>query len=572
MLAIVGLLGLFALLSWLAASTKSAVYDEALHLGSSVAIKQLGDYRVDSEDPALFKHWLAILQPPRPVPTEAFWSTIGHEAPSQWAWGTLAVFNQPPADAMAEIDRGRMAMLAMGVALGALIAIWAWQLAGPPAGVIAAALFALDPNFLAHSFLAKNDVAAALGFAATAFALWNVGRRVTIVGVVGLCLAVGFTLTVKFSGVLLVAIVPIALISRAMTPDPWRFAERPKKLLLAAGIAVACAFAALLTIWSAYGFRYAPSPDPAYVLDVAQQSNDGFPLRLIDRAKLLPQSYTFGLAYTLHSAEHRLGYLFGNTSSTGWWYYFPVAMAVKTPLATIAMLIAAIALLAKSARSRLRKHAWLAICLALPAGVYLIMAMRSSLNLGIRHMLPVYPLAFVAIAVVLAKHRRTAMVLLVLLAIESFAVFPNYLAYFNVAVGGSRGGFKILSDSNLDWGQDLKGLADWQAAHPGKKLYLSYFGTADPNSYGVDYTNVGAGYAFNPQRSSTDAPGVVAVSATHLQGLYVANDLKPFYEKLRQQSPIDVIGGSIYLYNWPGNMTGHANPDIVSPLNNKDSK
>ncbi len=700
-LAIGGLLLLFALLSWLAAARESAVYDEPLHIASSLAVKQLGDFRVDSEDPAMFKQWLVLLQPDRPISTKGpFWDSIGHEAPSQWAWSTLTVFNQPPEMAMAEIDRARLSMLLLGVALGALIATWAWQLGGPAAGIIAAAVFSLDPNFIAHAPLAKNDVAAALGFAATAFALWHVGRGVTWMRLVALAIAVAATVTFKFSGVLLAAVVPAVLVVRALMRAHWPVSLLPRpggeragvrgetltgekvssaesnsnskkhgqrtstaqpdktttvspltpalsplgrgrRVLLAVSITALVGAFSFVAIWASYGFRYAPSPDPTYTLDVASQSPESSPLRTIDRLHLLPQSYTFGLAYTLSSAVHRNGFLLGRTSDTGWWYYFPFAMAVKTPLATIGLFGFALAILVKkilharrmfapsawrsdpsaseneSAKRRwgklpstpvavrpdsgIRSHSdrregqkeaglealiredqteaslkklirteadaldrdaiekhcrfhqrqWAAICLVLPAAIYLAMAMRSNLNIGLRHVLPIYPLAFVAMAVVVAKYRRAATVLLVLLAIESAVAFPDELAYFNLAAGGSRGGIRLLSDSNLDWGQGLKRLADWQAEHPREKLYLSYFGTADPGSYGVDYTNAGAGYAFGLPPVMPESPGVIAVSATHLQGQYVADRLKPFYESLRQTTPREVLGGSIYLYDWP---------------------
>jgi hypothetical protein len=271
-------------------------------------------------------------------------------------------------------------------------------------------------------------------------------------------------------------------------------------------------------------------------------------LRMVDQYHLLPQAYTYGLAFTLEITHPRKAFLLGQVSDGGWWYYFPVAMAVKSPLATITMLLAAIGALF---RLRLRGHGWAIICLTIPAALYAVMAVRSNLNIGVRHMMPVVPLAFIAIGVVMSRHTRLAAGLLVLLAVESAIVFPNDLAYFNLAAGGSRGGVRILSDSNLDWGQDLPLLAEWQRKHPEKRLYLSYFGTSPPSSYGVTFTNVGAGYNFLPTtRLVPGESGVIAVSATHLQGLYVPDNLQWFYKALREQDPIAVLGGTIYLYEW----------------------
>jgi hypothetical protein len=141
----------------------------------------------------------------------------------------------------------------------------------------------------------------------------------------------------------------------------------------------------------------------------------------------------------------------------------------------------------------------------------------------------------------------------VALAIETLAAFPNYIAFFNAPSGGSRGGIRLLGDSNLDWGQDLPLLADWQAKHPGVPLYLSYFGAVDPDAYGIDHINIG-GTANNPSSRPTGHfanPGVFAVSATQLQGIYVVPGATQSYAALRKLRPREVLGGTIYLFDYP---------------------
>ena len=141
--------------------------------------------------------------------------------------------------------------------------------------------------------------------------------------------------------------------------------------------------------------------------------------------------------------------------------------------------------------------------------------------------------------------------LLVLLAVESLSAFPDFLPFFNVAVGGARGGFYLLSDSNLDWGQDLPALAAWQDRHPGRPLYLAYFGNADPASYGIRYHNLPAGYRYGPPPESLPArgPATVAISASILQGLYGRPEAGNAYAPFRDRSPDEVLGGSIYLFD-----------------------
>ena len=129
------------------------------------------------------------------------------------------------------------------------------------------------------------------------------------------------------------------------------------------------------------------------------------------------------------------------------------------------------------------------------------------------------------------------------------ASFPNYLSFFNVASVGSRGGVRLLGDSNLDWGQDLKLLADWRQKNPDGNLYLCYFGMADPAYYGIDYINLPGGYRYGPPVKFPTGPGIIAISATHLQGIHLDLALRDYYAPLRHARPIAVLGGSIYLFD-----------------------
>ena len=136
-------------------------------------------------------------------------------------------------------------------------------------------------------------------------------------------------------------------------------------------------------------------------------------------------------------------------------------------------------------------------------------------------------------------------------------VHPHYLAYFNEAAGGPANGYRLLVDSNLDWGQDLKGLGPWLAAHGIPRAKLSYFGTADPEYYRTP-VDLLPGYMLPRPREEVRsvAPGdVVAVSATNLQGVYVEPDVRPLMDRLRAREPIGQVGYSILVYRadfaWP---------------------
>ena len=210
-----------------------------------------------------------------------------------------------------------------------------------------------------------------------------------------------------------------------------------------------------------------------------------------------------------------------------------------------------------------RLDAWAHTCLWVAPLLYGASALTTNLNLGLRHILPVYPFIFIGVGVVVAKVVArwrvagfvAAELLALMLLIETLAAYPNFIPFFNVFAGGSRGGFELLGDSNLDWGQDLKELAQWQKQNPSRKLYLSYFGVADPEYYGVRATHLPGGYIFAstpPQNPVAGEPAVIAVSATNLQGIYYDPASRATYQQMLLHEPLAVLGGgSIYLYEYP---------------------
>jgi hypothetical protein len=203
---------------------------------------------------------------------------------------------------------------------------------------------------------------------------------------------------------------------------------------------------------------------------------------------------------------------------------------------------------------------WTGACLSLPPVIYGIVAMGGNLNIGLRHILPVYPFIYIAVGIAFArvlswrpKVATTAMVLVGLgLAAESLTSWPNYLPFFNVASGGSRGGIRLLGDSNLDWGQDLKALGAWQRAHKDRPLYLSNFGVVPPEYYEIDCSYL-MGAAKSLKRVHLweirrDQPAYLAVFASNLQPIYID---KQEFAALREATPREVLNGTIYLYDWP---------------------
>jgi hypothetical protein len=174
--------------------------------------------------------------------------------------------------------------------------------------------------------------------------------------------------------------------------------------------------------------------------------------------------------------------------------------------------------------------------------VYLAMAIFARFNLGDRHVLPMYPFAILFAAVVWewARRKRAVAALLILLAAlnaaDGLRYAPGYLSYFSPFVSPAES-FRLLTDSNLDWGQGLLALRDYQRSHPGERISLSYFGSVDPQVYGIQSDFFGG---------HKRVPGTVIVSATNLSGQYLAEPER--YRWLLEQRPVKILDHSLYVF------------------------
>jgi hypothetical protein len=490
------------------------------------------------------------------------------------------------------INRARPAFVIVSVLLGALMARWAYLLGGAPAAIIAAGLYAFDPNFLAHGALVKNDVLMSLLMLLFLYATWKLGQQVTVARVISIALACAIAISVKFSGLFFGLLLPSALLIRALMSTPWKLpgrelTARTSRVIFAMLLCVVIGIFCWASIWSVYRFRFSMAPDASVRFDrrsvelglkaellgqdgvheMTLEQVEAYPLPAtvrtalwMDDHKLLPDAWLYGFLYTYAASLQRHAFLLGEHSLTGWWYYFPLAMLFKTPVAVLLGMVLLTVKWAIDAQraGRISTPSWDAICLWLAIVLYGAAAMRMNLNLGIRHVLPLYPFIYIIMATALARWmlaaKRAAMIVSIVLvvggAVETLVSWPNEISFFNVACGGARGGIRLLGDSNLDWGQDLPLVADWQQKHPNVPLYLAYFGSTDPHAYGIKYLNVAGGYPFSEEPPSPlNVPGVFAISATFLRGTYSTDQSAAYVRYLGARRPREILGGSIYLYD-----------------------
>lgn len=507
---------------------KSATYDEQYHIANGLAFLRTGDSRLIPEHPPLINIISAL-----PLLAEGnlvlplgdpCWSDVNSLKFSDlllWKLNT---------DGPSIVARARVPVIILTLFLAVIVYAWGREMYGPAAGLFALALLAFDPNILAHGGLATNDMGLTCFATLALYAFWRLLRRPGLDTAFIAGLALGLAQVSKFSALFLLPALAVTFLAdrishRASDPGTRR------AVVCFVVVTVTAAF----TIWAVYGFQ------------VGTLKGHTVPAR----------AYLSGLQEFTHLIENgKRSFLMGSYSDTGWWYYFPVAFVVKTPLPTI--LLIAFALFYTSRRRTWRR----ALPLIIPVVIYFGVCLASPFNIGYRHLLPVLPLLFIFVGQVasldLGLRRKQAWAMgaaLVWLVGGSLTTFPHYLAYFNELVGGPAGGYRVLVDSNLDWGQDLIGLREYMARENIASVKLSYIGTADPGAYGITYESL-PGFPYNqwqgdsiPETLSNPAAGVYAISASNLQGLRFKNP--DLYAKFREREPDAVIGYSIFIYRIP---------------------
>jgi 4-amino-4-deoxy-L-arabinose transferase-like glycosyltransferase len=454
--------------------------------------------------------------------------------------------------------RGTLRLARLGTVpffLAACAVVWAWArwLLGPWTAAGAVALFSTLPPVLGHGAVATTDMAVTATTAAAllAFARWLDApglRRASWMG-----LAAGAAVLSKFTALLFLPAACLALLAwrRLCPPDAHR-APRGARLR---ELATAALIAALL-VWSGYRFSYGTLAGHAQRVGRSAAAIDanftgmgpgGRALRALAHSLPVPApELALGLNHVRkHTATGHASYLLGRYRRHGWWYFFPVALAVKTTLGFLGLVAVGLALLARGAR-----RDWRPLAPAVAAGAILLVCLPSRINIGLRHVLPLYPLlAIVAAHAVRAAWRSRGhglrAVVVVLSAWHlgaSIATHPDYLAYFNELAAGRPE--RVLLDSDLDWGQDLLRLETLLRERGVPSVTIGYLGNADLDRH-----------ALPPFRRLMPSPpgerwtGWIAISEWVLKG--VAFHDHDRFAWLEEYTPVARAGRSIRLYYVP---------------------
>lgn len=548
----------FVTLAVVSYTQKSATWDEPVHVTNGYVTLARHDYRVDPEHPPFLRMWAALpLMVLQGIKLDT--SIIDRTAPTPWAFEKLFDFSHRFMYVDNDADRllytARFMIVVLGVALGVLLFCWVNEWLGFEAAAAALALYTVEPNIAAHSSLVTTDLGVTCFIFGTLYFLWRTCRRPGALNIAGLTAFFVLAIISKFSALILgpMVFLPLAFAT---------FRLRTLPLASAFGILALLASTSWLAIWGVYGFRYTPGPSGAWLyhfqdhpLVLARVPVLASIVDWIDNHHLLPNIFTQGFLLSQAKAQVRAGFLAGSYSAVGWWYYFPVAFLIKTPIALIILFVGGMVAYLRRWRARGLQGA---LFVAVPIALYLGSAMTAGVNIGLRHILPIYPFVLVAAAFaaseLLASKRRRGWIALGLLALFSLFEFgrayPSNLAFFNLLVGGPANGSKYLVDSNLDWGQDLKPLKNWMDRNGVARINLGYFGSADPAYYQIDCTHLpgGAFCGAGQSESVLKFPGYVAVSVTILSGTYFDERGRAFYKALRDRKPVADIGHSIHVY------------------------
>lgn len=484
-----------AILQITSALQESQTFDEAVYISAGYSYWKTGDFRLNPEHPPLTK--LLLAAPLLPLALLLPTNDPSWQAADEYAFGARFLYkNRVPVDTI--LFRARCVTIVTTILFGLLLALWVRRRAGSLAALFALALFAFDPNILAHGRYATNDLYLAFFFFLSVV-LWNRAlRRCEFVDYALAGCAFGLAISTKLSGIAVIPSAMLLCLGRPLKAAP---------VLRGTVVTALIALAVVTLLYHGELHRYG---------DVISTS-------------------------IAHAKGGQLAYLFGSTFRHGRWYFYPAVALVKTPLGVLLLVAAAAAALLK--RKTLAAGS---LVVGVPAILYAASCVVAPIDLGVRILLPIYVFtyAFIALNMPLQRWKWIAALCVGLVVAESSMIYPNYLTFFNAAVGGPAQGPRYLLDSNIDWGQDTKRLKAFLDSHGIRGACTAYFGMAYPFYYGIVQLPW-AGYVKPSNEKTLNC--VVAVSVTWLYGgPAIAGST---WGWLRTQTPAARVG-SIYLFDF----------------------
>ncbi len=509
--------------------TQSFTFDEPVHIVTGWDMWRHGRFQYWNDHPPLGR-LLCVL----PILGKQWRMDIAGHFPE---FRALAFYPGP--EAMAH--RGRAVNVILGAILATLLWLTARRLFSAGAGNLALALFVFSPSLITHFSLITTDAVGVLCIFATAIQLvrWrhNPSRGQTIL----LGIVMGLLLLAKFYTP------PMFLIALGwmLILQPNKLVANPTKWNWQAAAAV-CGIA-FLVLWAGYFFHIShlsirdgrliatfPHREPI-IKNVRSNLNFNIPIPAGE--------YLEGLrSLAFHNHRGHQAFFLGKASQRGGWKtYYPVVILLKWPTVVVVLFLTSLLLII---RGRLSVPRDLLIMASFPV-VFFLFAVFSKIDIGDRHVLPIYPFAllFVSASWQLARRSRPILIM-VLLALgfhvaDALRYAPDYLSYMSPFV--SQPSYMLLSDSNLDWGQGLLALRHYEAQHPSETIYLAYFGSVESTAYGLRAQ-------YLPEGKHV-AGATVVVSATTLTGQMLENATR--YRWVLRHPEKTVLNHSLHVFQIP---------------------
>jgi len=563
---------------------ESQTIDEGTHLAAGYSYLMKNDFRMNTEHPPLIKELsaLPLLLINKKIDSPFKYSSW--QDYNQWKFAEdLIYYNKISADTI--ILLGRIPIMLLSLLLGFFIFKWTQQLFGTTAGLFSLLLYSFSPNIIAHGRYITTDLALAAFFFITIYYFSKFLKSGQGKFLLATAIFYGCALATKFSALILI---PILFLLYAISHFYYHqkgVLYNLKKFFTTFFIIFGIGW---LIIFTTYGFEIKKPIEDKNVQEQYTKLENILSHNLIEEQNDLvkkiiiltnPQNKTGQLikniaenvplpAFTylngltklfFHNYHGHTSYLLGQYSEYGWWYYFPLAFLLKTPTTTIVLIFLLISgviwfifknkYYKKSPLLLFKKIPLSLYCLVVPPLFYLLWSLASNINLGIRHILIIYPFIFVLLGILATIHfqkRRKIYYLfiaglLIFYIISSLSVYPHYLAYFNEIVGGPANGPRYLVDSNIDWGQDVKKLKKYMVKHGIEHVCLSYFGKAKLEYYDIDYRYLPDNKNFQGL-DSLDCVVAISVTVLYTQELD--------YSWLFNYEPDCKIGYSIYVYDF----------------------
>ncbi|MGA1842621.1 MAG: ArnT family glycosyltransferase [bacterium] len=521
------LLMIFFIHCYVSSFKNSVTADEFAHLPAGLLYWKTGDFRIYYQNPPLIKLMASfpLLFSPAELP---------NKFKGRWGLGYGFMIKNKDIYHLLFV-LGRIVIILLSLFTAWLLFRFASETLGTKAALFSVFLFIFSPNIIAHSYLVTTDIGAALGIMAALYILWKFlndpsPKLLLLCGIV-----FGLAQLTKFSTLILIPAFPVLIILN------YFFGIKKlnlKKMILTILIIF---FIGILIINSCYLFKgsfkpiYTYSFRSSFFMALASFTPEWLPIPY-------PKDYISGLDAQKYESDRRPVpvYLFGKLSPSGWWYYFLFAFFLKTPIPIIILFFWFISIYLYNLVQGKKDFFFIYIFTFIV--MYLVSFSLSVINLGVRYILPIYPLIFLLSGYLIKqigfKGKILLLALSIWLVINTSLIYPNHLSFFNEITGGFQNGYKYLADSNIDWGQDLISLKKYLYKNKIDSIYLSHFGLVDPQVYGIKYKPL----------PPYPVKGRIAISVNHLLGISPWKKTGESFSWLRELEPDDRAGYSILIY------------------------